>query len=231
MVLRLAKTILTEDKVAIKVTELMQTLDQVKKYKAIAKFLPKFALIIGTTIGAFFSLLTLFEILELEHLLNTTMFLVVAFLSLLIPIFGLLSGMYLMRKRIMNIPEGQWKTEITRGFASTLKILIDMDWDRTFDDISDGRLGYAVYGLIKTGTYFVVIVSAFELLWNGFTLILMQQIVMAGSIFWGLIGVLIVAVLLGKDLLRRYQELRSLDMLVWELRWFSLEFGRAEFKT
>jgi hypothetical protein len=229
--LSLAKTILTEDKVTTKITELMQTLDQVKKYKAIAKFLPKFALIIGSTLGVFFALLTLFEILELEHLLNTTMFLVVAFLSLLIPIGGLLSGMYLMRKKIMNITEGQWKTEIPKGFASTLKILLDMDWDRTFDDISDGRLGYAVYGLIKAGTYLVVIVSAFELLWNGLTLILMQQILMAGSIFWGLIGVLIVVVLLGKDLLRRYQELRALDMLVWELRWFSLEFGRAEFKT
>jgi hypothetical protein len=227
----LAKTILTEDKVAIKVTELMQTLDQVKKYKAIAKFLPKFALIIGTTLGVFFALLTLFEILEFEHLLNTTMFLAVAFLSLLIPIGGLLSGVYLMRKKIMSIPEDQWKTEITKGFSSTLKVLIDMDWDRTFDAISDGRLGYAVYGLIKAGTYLVVIVSAFELLWNGLTLILMQQIVMAGSIFWGLVGTLIVVVLLGKDLLRRYQELRALDMLVWELRWFSLEFGRAEFKT
>ncbi len=227
----MGKTILIEDKVAIKVTQLMQTLDQVKKYKAIAEFLPKFALIIGTTLGVFFALLSLFEILELEHLLNTAMFLVVAFLSLLIPIGGLLCGMYLMHKKIMNIPEGQWKTEIAKGFASTLKVLIDVDWDRTFDDISDGRLGYAVYALIKAGTYLVVIVSAFELLWNGLTLILMQQIVIAGSIFWGLIGVLIVAVLLGKDLLRRYQELRALDMLVWELRWFSLEFGRAEFKT
>lgn len=227
----MAKTILTEDKVAIKVTELMQALDQVKKYKAIAKFLPKFALIIGSSLGVFFALLTLFEILELEHILNTSMFLVVAFMSLLIPISGLLSGMYLMRKQIMSVPEGQWKTEISKGFASTIKVLLDMDWESTFDNISNGRLGYAIYGLIKVGTYLVVIVSAFELLWNGLTLIFIQQIVMAGSIFWGLIGVLIVAVLLGNDLFKRYQELRALDMLVWELRWFSLEFGRAEFKT
>jgi hypothetical protein len=81
------------------------------------------------------------------------------------------------------------------------------------------------------GTYLVVVVSAFELLWNGLTLIFIQQIVVSGAIFWGLIGVLIVAVLLGNDLLKRYKELRALDMLVWELRWFSLEFGRAEFKT
>jgi hypothetical protein len=227
----LAKTILTEDKVAIKVIELMQTLDQVKKYKAIAKFLPKFALIIGSSLAVFFALLTLFEILELEHLLNITMFLVVAFLLLLIPIVGLLSGMFLMRRQIMSIPEGLWKTEIAKGFASSLKVLLYIDWDSTFEDISNGRLGYTIYGLIKVGTYLVVVVSAFELLWNGLTLIFIQQIVVSGAIFWGLIGVLIVAVLLGNDLLKRYKELRALDMLVWELRWFSLEFGRAEFKT
>jgi hypothetical protein len=106
-----------------------------------------------------------------------------------------------------------------------------MNWDRTLQDISNGRLGYSIYGLIKVGTYIVVSVSAFEFFWNGLTLILLQSIVSAGAMFWGLFGVLLVIVLLANDLMKRYRELRALDTLVWELRWFSFEFGRAEFQT
>jgi hypothetical protein len=222
---------MTEEIIASKVTELMQTLDQIKKYNAIAKSLKKFAIIIGSSIAIFFAFLTIFEILEFEHILNSTMFLVVAFLSLLIPVAGLFGGMYFMRKQIKSVKEGEWKPEISKGFSSTLKLLVDMNWEKTLEDIANGGLGYAIYGLIKAGTYLLVAVSAFELLWNGFTLIFLQKFITTGAIFWGLFAILLVAILIGNDLLRRYRELRTLDMLVWELRWFSLEFGRAEFQT
>lgn len=220
---------ITEDKVISKVTELMETLDQIKKYNAIAESLKRFAVIIGGSVAIFFAVLTVFEILEFEHILSTTMFFVVAFLSLLIPVAGLLGGMFFMRRQINSVREGAWKVEISRGFSSTLKLLVDMNWEKTLENISNGRFGYAIYGLIKFGTYLIVVVSAFELLWNGLTLILLQKFITAGAIFWGLCAVLLVVVLIGNDLLKRYRELRALDTLVWELRWFSLEFGRAEF--
>ncbi len=222
---------MTEEKVASKVAELMETLDQIKKYKAVTKSLKKFGVIVGGSVTVFFAILTLFEVLEFEHVLNTTSFFVVAFLSLLIPITGLFGGMFFMRKQINSVKEGEWRQDVSKGFSSNLKLLIDMNWDRTLQDISNGRLGYSIYGLIKVGTYIIVSVSAFELFWNGFTLILFQSIVSAGAIFWGLFGVLLVIVLLANDLVKRYRELRALDTLVWELRWFSFEFGRAEFQT
>jgi hypothetical protein len=222
---------MTEEKVASKVTELMETLDQIKKYNAVAKSLKKFSAIIGSSLAIFFAILTLFEILEFEHILNTTQFFVVDFLSLLIPVAGLLSGVFFMRKQINSVHEGEWRSEISKGFSSTLKLLIDLDWEKTLEDISIGRLGYAIYGLLKTGTYIIVAVSAFELLWNSLTLIFLQRIISAGTLLCGLFAILLVLIILGKDLLKRYRELRTLDMLVWELRWFSLEFGRAEFQT
>jgi hypothetical protein len=222
---------ITEDKVASKVTELMETLDQIKKYNAVTKSLKKFCLIIGSSLAIFFAVLTLFEILEFEHILNITQFFVVDFLSLLIPIAGLLGGVFFMRKQINSVHGGEWRPEISKGFSSTLKLLVDLDWEKTLEDISIGRLGYAIYGLLKTGTYIIVAVSAFEFLWNGFTLIFLQRIISAGALFCGLFAILLVLIILGKDLLKRYRELRALDMLVWELRWFSLEFGRAEFQT
>jgi hypothetical protein len=222
---------MTEEKVASKVAELMETLDQIKKYKAVTKSLKKFGVIVGGSVTVFFAILTLFEMLEFEHVLNTTWFFIVAFFSLLIPIAGLLGGMFFMRKQINSVKEGEWRLELSKGFSSSLKLLVDMNWDRTLQDISNGRLGYSIYGLIKVGTYIVVSVSAFEFFWNGLTLILLQSIVSAGAMFWGLFGVLLVIVLLANDLMKRYRELRALDTLVWELRWFSFEFGRAEFQT
>ena len=222
---------MTEEKVASKVAELMETIDQIKKYKAVTKSLKKFGVIVGGSVTVFFAILTIFELLEFDHILNTTWFFIVAFLALLIPIAGLLGGMFFMRKQINSVKEGEWRLEISKGFSSSLKLLVDMDWDRTLQDISNGRLGYSIYGLIKVGTYIIVSVSAFELFWNGLTLIILQSIVSAGAIFWGLFGVLLVIAVLANDLMKRYRELRALDTLVWELRWFSFEFGRAEFQT
>lgn len=222
---------MTDERVASKVTELMETLDHIKKYTTIARSLKKFVIIVGSSITVFLAILTVFEIYELELFLRSTMFFIVAFLSLLIPLAGLAAGVYYMRKQINAVKEGEWRPEIAKGFSSTLKLLVDMDWEKTLEDISIGRLGYMVYGLLKAGTYIVVTVAAFELAWNGLTLIFLHQLIWVGAIFWGLIAVLVVVFALGNDLLKRYRELRALDMLVWELRWFSVEFGRAEFQT
>jgi hypothetical protein len=222
---------ITEERVASKVAELMETLDHIKKYKAIAKSLKKFVIIVGSSIAVFLAILTVFEIYELEHVLNSTMFFVVAFLMLLIPLAGLACGILYMRKQVNAVKEGEWRPEISKGFSSTLKLLVDMDWEKILEDIFIARLGYAVYSLLKAGAYLVVSVAAFELAWNSLTLIFLHELVPVGALFWGFIAVLVVAFALGGDLLKRYRELRALDMLVWELRWFSVEFGRAEFQA
>jgi hypothetical protein len=222
---------ITEERVASKVAELMETLDHIKKYKAIARSLKKFILIIGSSIAVFLAILTVFEIYELEHVLNSTTFFVVAFLMLLIPLAGLAGGIVYMRKQVNAVKEGEWRLEISKGFSSTLKLLVDMDWEKILEDLFVARIGYAIYSLLRAGAYLVVSVAAFELAWNSLTLIFLHQLIPVGALFWGFIAVLVVAFALGGDLLKRYRELCALDMLVWELRWFSVEFGRAEFQA
>ena len=222
---------ITEDSVVSKVAELMDTLDQVKKYDAIAHSLKKFVLIIGGSIALFLIIQTFFELFEIELTLETTVYFTVSFLSLLIPVVGLIIGVLLMQRQVNSVKEGEWKAEVSKGFSSALKILLDIDWDKTLDNISIGRLGYAIYGLLKTAAYLVLSVSAFELTWNGLTLLFFHKLIIVGALFWGIFALLIVFVLLSNDLLKRYNELRALDRLVWELRWFSVEFGRAEFQT
>ncbi|MCW4025200.1 MAG: hypothetical protein NWF01_09230 [Candidatus Bathyarchaeota archaeon] len=222
---------ITEEQVASKVSELLITLDHIKKYNAIATSLKKFIIIVGSSIAFFLAILTVFEIYELEHILTSTMFFVVAFLMLLIPLAGLTCGVLYIQKQVNAVKEGEWQPEISKGFSSTLKLLVDMDWEKTLEDIAIARLGYTIYSLLKAGTYMVVSLAAFELAWNSLTLIILHELVPIGALFWGFIAILVVAFALGDDLLKRYRELRALDMLVWELRWFSVEFGRAEFQA
>ncbi len=222
---------LTDEKVISKVAELMGALDRIKKYNALTHSLKKFAVIVGVSIVAFILLLTLFEYFEFEPAPFTPLFFVVASLSLFVPAAGLFAGIFFVRKQINSVKEGEWKEELSHGFSSALKLLLEIDWERTFDEISMGRLGYIIYGFLKTAAYLVVTVFVFEFLWSGFTLFFFHELLFFGIILWGLIAIVFVFIILGKDLTNRFRELGTLDMLVWELRWFSIELGRAEFQT
>jgi hypothetical protein len=222
---------LKENSVVSKVAELMDTLDHIKRYVAIAHSLKKYLLIVVSSIALFLVIQTYFELYEIDLTLEVTVYFVILFLSLLIPLTGLLIGVLFMKKRVNSVKQGEWKEELSGGFSSSLKILTELDWDKTLDDISIGRFGYAIYGLIKTAAYLLISVSAFEVVWNGLTLLFFDKFIVAGAVFWGLFAVLLVLIVLSNDLLKRYNEIRALDRLVWELRWFSVEFGRAEFQT
>jgi hypothetical protein len=126
---------------------------------------------------------------------------------------------------------GKRKEELSHDFSSVLKILTEIDWDKTIDDITMGKLGYTIYGIIKIAAYLVITVFAFEFVWNGITILFLHQIILFGVILSGLFAIIFVFIVLRNDLLNRYRELSKLDMLVSELRWFSLEFSRAEFQT
>ena len=222
---------MTEEKVISKVAELMETLDQVKKYNVFMRSLKNFVLIVGGSIAAFLILLTLFQIFDLDLNINSSLFFAVAFLTLLIPVTGLLTGILFVRKQMNTTKVGKWKEELSHDFSSVLKILTEIDWDKTIDDITMGRLGYTIYGIVKIAAYLVITVFAFEFVWNGITILFLHQIILFGVILSGLFAIIFVFIVLRNDLLNRYRELSKLDMLVSELRWFSLEFSRAEFQT
>ncbi|MCL2477840.1 hypothetical protein [Candidatus Bathycorpusculum sp.] len=221
---------IAEEQITSKITELMKTLDHIKKYNAIARSLKPFMLIIAGSIATFLALLTIFDIYGIEPSPNNPMF-AAGFLASLIPLIGLACGILYIRKQVNAVKVGKWQPEISKGFASTLKLLGEMDWEKTLEDISMARFGYAIYSILKAGTCLVVSVAAFELAWNSLTLLFLHTTVPTGAFFWGFVAVSVVVFVLGKDFLRRYRELRALDMLVWELRWFSVEFEKVEFQA
>jgi hypothetical protein len=219
---------LTEENVVKKVAELMETLDQVKKYNALTRSLKKFVLIVISSIVIFLAVATSVGFLNLVLSLERPQFIVIAILSLFIPIIGIGVGVFLVRKKVNAVKPGDWQTELSNGFPSALKILMELDWDSTFEEISSGRVGYAIYGLLKVAVYWLVAFFALGLIGNIVSFTVFHQPLLGGPIV-GLISLLIVYLILRKDLSKRYRQVRALDNLLWELRWFSNELKRAEF--
>jgi hypothetical protein len=219
---------LTEENVVAKVAELMETLDQVKKYNALTSSLKKFAQIVISSIIIFLAVGGSIGFLNLVATLDRPQIFLMSLLLLLIPIGGVSIGVYFIRKKINSIRSGEWKEELSNGFPSALEILTELDWDNTFDEISSGRVGYAVYSILKVIAYLVITTFVVGLVANLVAFTFLHQ-GLIGPPFSGLIAIIIVYLLLRKDLSRRYSQIRALDNLLWELRWFSVELRRADF--
>ena len=224
-------SVMTEENVVAKVAELMETLDHVKKYNALAGSFKRFALIVLGSIAVFLALGASLGFLNLVVTFDRPQIFVASVLLLLVPITGIAVGILFMRRKVNAIKTGEWKEELSHGFPSALKILLEMDWDETFDEISSGRVGYALYSLLKAAAYWVITVFAVGLLGNIVTFLVLQKAGLFGGPILGLFSLLIVYLVLRKDFSRRYNEIRALDKLLWELRWLSLELRRAEFQT
>jgi hypothetical protein len=223
--------VMTEESVVSKVKELMETLDHIKKYNALTHSLKRFALIVGGSITVFLFLVMLFDFFGLRLTLDRSLFLVAGFLLLLIPVLGIAAGILFVRRSVSSVKTGEWKEELSHGFPSALKVLSELDWDKVLNEIVMGKLGYVVYGLLKTAAYWFVVFFGLNLLWNAITFYFLNRMILLGDFVWALFALLIVLFVLSKDLLRRYKEIQALDMLLLELRWLNFEFRRAEFQT
>jgi hypothetical protein len=219
---------LTEETIVAKVAELMETLDQVKKYNALTKSLKKFALLVIGSIVIFLAVGASMGFLNLIVPLERPQIFVVAILSLFIPVIGIGIGVFLIKKKVNAVKSNEWRAELSHGFPSALKILMELDWDSTFDEISSGRAGYAIYGFLKVAACWLITFFAVGLVGNLFSFILLHQAVFGGPVL-GLVSFLVVYLLLRKDLSKRYKQIHALDNLLWELRWFSVELRRADF--
>jgi hypothetical protein len=224
-------SIMTEENVVANVAELMETLDHVKKYNALARSFKRFALIILGSIAVFLALGASLGFLNLVVTLDRPQLFLASLLLLLVPITGIAVGVLFIQRRVNAIKTGEWKDELSHGFPSALKMLLEIDWDEMFDEISSGRVGYALYGILKTVAYLIITVFAVGLLGNLVTFMILHKSGFFGVPIWGLLSLVVVYLILRKDLSRRYNEIRALDKLLWELRWFSLELRRAEFQT
>ena len=83
-------------------------------------------------------------------------------LLLAIPVSGVTAGIIFLRKKINAVKTGEWEEELSGGFPSAIKILSELDWDKTLDEISRGRVSYAIYGGLKTILFWFIAFFAIE---------------------------------------------------------------------
>ena len=122
-------SIITEENVVVKVAELMETLDHVKKYNALAGSFKRFALIVLSAIAVFLALGASLGFLNLVVTFDRPQLFAASLLLLLVPITGIAAGVLFIRRRVNAIKNGEWKEELSHGFPSALKILLEMKAD------------------------------------------------------------------------------------------------------
>lgn len=220
-----------EERIVYKVEELMETLDNVKRYNVFTNSLKKFSVVLLSSFVVSFILRGLVDFLDLGSTQGRPVFLSILFLLILIPLVGIAAGVIFVRNRVNSVKTGEWKEDLSNGFPSALKILLELGWDKTIDEISMGRISYFIYGLLKIVACWVAIFFALGFVGTALVLIYHLGVPFFAGPFLGLLSFLIVILTLHNDFLKRYKEMRSLDMLLWELRWFSLELRRADFQT
>src|ERR1035437_6943422 len=116
---------MTEENVVAKVAELMETLDHVNKYNALYRSFKRFALIVLGSIAVFLALGASLGFLNLVVTLDRPQIFLASLLLLLVPITGVTVGVLFIRSKINTIKTGIWKEELSHGFPSALKILIE----------------------------------------------------------------------------------------------------------
>lgn len=218
---------IAEENVVAKVAELMETLDQIKKYGVLIRHFKMFTLIVVSSIVICVMVNTLLPYSGLLNSFNEFQQFFLTFPLVLIPATGVVVGILFVRRKIDAVKTGEWKDELSHGFPSALKIFSEIDWDATFDVVSSGGLGYAMYSLVKGAAYWFISFFTLGFVFNLITYIVLHRIGALGYASFHF-SLLITFLYLRKDLSRRFNEIRAIDKLHWELRRFIHELSSTK---
>ena len=237
-----------EAKVVAKVEELMRTLDEVKRYRALVRLLIDFLLIMLVSVVALLALelavntyraqtgfpcyyptLNAFLCTPVGGQANSPLLQVVATVGLFgIPIVSLLGGILWVDRKLKSVKGEEWKGILAEGFPGALKLLQQLNWDTVFEDIRLSRIGYASYFAVKVIGYWLLALFVIVLP-LGFAV---SAVHLELNLYIPAVVSFVLALVLSRgDLQRRYNQVVSLDTLMWELRWFSSGLGSAKFET
>ena len=236
-----------EAQVVAKVEELMNALDQVKKYRALTRLMVDFALIMLASVVLLLSWELAVNFYKLEtgfycYYENAVQYTctassatgslfvqLLAGLSLLvIPTTGLLIGIFWVDQRLKRVRTGEWKDSLREGFPGAVKLLQELRWESILEDIRASKIGYWVYFVAKVLGYWLL---AYVVLLFPYALGISALHLDMNFYIPAFLSLVLVVVMSKDDLQRKYRQIVSLDSLMWELRWFSSEFKSAKFEA
>ena len=226
---------MTEEAVVEKVGGLMTALDDVERYKELAKamvdFVGIFTIFLIVAVLLYFaqgfydiafpsatgSGSTPFGVMPagVATLLGT----------FLLPVSGLLFGAIWVKDRVGRVRGGAWKATLGEGTPGALKLLTDLNWDSVLSDVRVSRGAFLLYALIKVAGYTLVMIVLVSFL--GF--VLPVSFLVLPPLYLLFVSLAIVLIITRKSLTEGLRRLELLDQLYWDLRVFSTEFNRAQF--
>jgi len=240
---------MTESEAAVssKVEELMNALDQVKRYRALTGLMVDFAIVFLASVSCLLAVELGVNVYRLGSgfpcyiaspasitctasgvSTNTPLEAIVGLSAVFIPAAGLIIGVYWVDRGLKSVKGGQWKESLKEGFPGALKLLQELKWDAVFEDIRLSKIGYATYFIVKVLGYwmFAIILMTFP-----YVLLISELHAYPNLYLLAVVSLALVLVMTRGDLQRRYKQLASLDALMWDLRWFSSEFRSARFEA
>ncbi len=232
---------MSEQIVVSKVEELMRSLDQVKKYKALSHLMVDFLFIVLSSVAAllafelavnflhlsgafqgYFEGLTTLTTRSLTSTSQNNLF------AILVPGLGVLAGVAWVDYKLKKVEVNTWKSTMQEGFPGALKLLQDLDWNAVLQDIRTSKIVYVLYAVAKVmGNW--ILAAIILIIPLGFGLSFIHATL--NMYLFAFLSLILALVLTRKDLQKKYQQITSLDALLWELRWFNSEFKTAEFQT
>ena len=229
---------MTEDALVEKVGSLMAALDDVKRYKELARAMVDFVAIIAASLILAILLNIGQDAYDVAFSsasgLSTTLFggMPAGFLTglgtFLIPLAGILVGLFWVSRRVGRTSVGGWKETLAEGAPGAVKLLSGTDWDSVLSSVRISRVAFLLFALVKVAGYTLVLEV---LLYFGSFFLPVPLFALPGGDAEYLFFISLVVVLLftRKSLTEGLRRLESLDRLFWDLRVFSSEFERAEF--
>ena len=209
----------------------MTTLDQVKKYKELARSMGDFALII---LGSIIAILFVYIGFEIYLVLggqipaNTILSGVEGIIAVVVFGAAFILATIRVERRVNRVKVGEWKNLMEEdGNLGAMKIISSLDWPIIFQDIRYSKLGFFLYSALKIAGYWILLLIILTFA-AGIGLSFLHFTINLAYV--EIVALLLAIALNRKDLQKRYNQAWALDSLLWELRWFDSEFrGKAEF--
>jgi hypothetical protein len=214
-----------EAKLTQKMTDFMSVIDQVKKYRALLYALPEIAIIVSVAfVGAFAA-----DVWgHLSEVFSTPTFMITNLLSILFVAGGLAAAVFWGYRKMKHAKVGEWRPALNEGAPGAIKLLENINWTDTFKDIRYAKLGFWLFGVLRTVIAWILAFFATFFAINALRPVVYMQVDLMFVVLFALALVLALSV---NDFKKRFDQIGRLDALLWELRWMDNDFRHNPFQT
>ncbi|MBO3769415.1 MAG: hypothetical protein QXS51_01200 [Thermoproteota archaeon] len=233
---------MTEDDLVRKVEELMNLVDQVKLYRKALAYIPDLAIAVLSVTCVSLLIFILVKICFITSGIFSSfsgftsagsyMSPEVALLLFLLPsLWATVIGMLLIELKVKKVRTGEWSSLLKEGAPAAIKLLMETDWESLFSGIMLMKLWLAIKMLNWLFLSYIIILPIFQSLF----------ILLPLPLFWthkSIIGLItfvlvtpIILLINKKNIKEFYRNIKSIDLLIIDLRWLYNELKGARLEA